>query len=61
MGYYNPDLYYHNLIMDLTNDKTNLKIKVKRLEKEIKQQKEINFKLNSLITKQQKEVSQCQN
>tara|TARA_R100000278_G_scaffold23287_1_gene21729 strand:+ start:116 stop:292 length:177 start_codon:yes stop_codon:yes gene_type:complete len=55
MGYHNPDLYYHNLIIDLTFDKTNLKNKVKRLEREIKHQKEINFKLNSLITKQQKE------
>lgn len=55
MGYHNPDLYYHNLIIDLTFDKTNLKNKIKRLEREIKHQKEINFKLNSLITKQQKE------
>mgnify|MGYP001329058602 FL=1 len=61
MGYHNPDLYYHNLIIDLTFDKTNLKNKIKRLEREIKHQKEINFKLNSLITKQQKDSLKCQN
>lgn len=52
MGYHNPDLYYHNLIMDLTFDKTNLKNKVKRLEREIQNQ-------NQQI-KQLKESLKCQ-
>ena len=55
MGYSNPDYYYHKLIMDLTVEKSELKNQVIRLEKQIKHQKEINYKLNSLITKQQKE------
>ena len=52
MGYYNPDLYYHKLIMDLQVEKSELKNQVIRLEKQIKNQKEINYKLNSLIRKQ---------
>ena len=45
MGYYNPDLYYHKLIMDLQVEKSELKNQVIRLEK----------KLNQL----QKELKQC--
>tara|TARA_R100000773_G_C4156939_1_gene76505 strand:- start:362 stop:541 length:180 start_codon:yes stop_codon:yes gene_type:complete len=53
MGFHNPDLYYHKLIMDLTVEKSELKNQVIRLKKQIKHQKEINYKLNSLITNQQ--------
>ena len=59
MGYSNPDYYYHKLIMDLTVEKSELKNQVIRLEKQIKDQKEINYKLNSLIIKQ-KESLKCQ-
>ena len=37
MGYYNPDFYYHKLIMDLQVEKSELKNKVIRLEKKLNQ------------------------
>tara|TARA_Y100000114_G_C11646890_1_gene272150 strand:- start:74 stop:244 length:171 start_codon:yes stop_codon:yes gene_type:complete len=54
MAYSNPDYYYHKLIMDLTAEKSELKNQIIRLKKEIKLQKEINYKLNSLFTKKYK-------
>tara|TARA_B100000212_G_C27289455_1_gene496625 strand:+ start:245 stop:385 length:141 start_codon:yes stop_codon:yes gene_type:complete len=37
MGYHNPDLYYHKLIMDLQVEKSELKNQVIRLKKQLNQ------------------------
>ena len=35
MGYANPDYYYHKVIMEQTEKISDLKIKIKRLEKKL--------------------------
>ena len=47
MGYYNPDFYYHKLLMDKAEQVADLKNQINRLE----------TKLNQL----QKDSKQCQN
>ncbi len=37
MGFHNPEFYYHKLIMDLTEEKSELKNQVIRLKKQLNQ------------------------
>jgi hypothetical protein len=45
MGYYNPDFYYHQLLMDKATEVAELKNEIIRLKK--------------IINQQQKELKQC--
>ena len=37
MGYYNPDFYYHKLLMDKAEQVADLKNQINRLEKKVNQ------------------------
>jgi len=45
MGYYNPDYYYHQLLMDKATEVAELKNEINRLKK--------------IINQQQKELKEC--